>query len=175
VADLVTVAAGQPASSNPRFARVLADGTVLVTASDYEGGRQGILFCTDGTTAGTQLVDTSLSIRFALGTTNFTDPWSRGTGPACFFNDLGEVWSTDATSRGTIRLAPQSASNGTVIAAPQGSPSIVTTADVQRRRGDRWCRAGCHAFRAVPGAHWLESRNARQPCRLRRCRTFGRF
>ncbi len=129
VADLVTVAAGQPASSNPRFARVLTDGRVLVTASDYEGGRQGILFCTDGTTAGTQLVDTSLSIRFALGTTNFTDPWSRGTGPACFFNDLGEVWSTDATSRGTIRLAPQSASNGTVIAAPRGSPSIVTTAN----------------------------------------------
>ena len=129
VADLVTVATGQPASSNPRFARPLADGTVLFTAADYEGGRQGILFRTDGTTTGTQLVDTSLSIRCALSATSFLDPWSRGAGPVCFYNDLGEIWRTDATSRGTIRLGPQSTEFGTVIAAPQGSPSVVTTAN----------------------------------------------
>ncbi len=127
VADLVTVASGQPASSNPRFPRVLPDGSVLFAAADYEGGRQGILFRTDGTGAGTLLVDTSLTVRCTLGTNSFGDPWTRGPGPICFFNDLGEVWRTDGTSRGTQRLARASADLGLVIAAPQGSPSLVTT------------------------------------------------
>ncbi len=128
VADLVTIASGQPASSNPRFTRVLADGSVLVVAADYEGGRQGVLFRTDGTPVGTRLVDTSLSVRCTLGTNAFGDPWSAGPGPVCFFNDLGEVWRTDTTSRGTLRLAPASVDLGLVIAAPRGSPSLVTTA-----------------------------------------------
>ncbi len=124
VADLVTTPPLVGPSSSPRFPVVLPDGQVLFTLGDFEG-RQGVLFRSDGTAAGTRLVDTSLSIR-AVPPSASQEPWSSGGGPLCFFNDMNEVWRTDGTSRGTLRLGSPIQSVGVMLVAPRGYSSVVT-------------------------------------------------
>jgi ELWxxDGT repeat protein len=124
VADLVTVPPFPGPSSSPRFPVILPSGDVLFILGEFEG-RQGVLFRSDGTLGGTRLVDTSRQVR-AVPPMNSQDPWSAGAGPLCFFNDLNEVWKTDGTSRGTLRLATPPQNLGPLLVAPRGYPSIVT-------------------------------------------------
>ncbi len=124
VADLVTTPPLAGPSSSPRFPVLLPDGDVLFTVGEFEG-RQGVLFRSDGTAAGTRLVDTSLSVR-AVPPAASQEPWSSGGGPLCFFNDMNEIWKTDGTSRGTLRLGTPLQTIGVMIVAPRGYSSIVT-------------------------------------------------
>jgi ELWxxDGT repeat protein len=84
------------------------------------------LFRTDGTPNGTRRVETSQFSTRAVPPEGSVQPWSSGEGPLCFYNNVREIWKTDGTERGTIRLATSSQNSGGIFVAPRGYSSIVT-------------------------------------------------